>query len=92
MWKLIGVAVLAGVVYVGFVVVQRSDMREQFNTCLAAGYSIADRATNGDGEARNARYDIEAVRCARRIERDWQTCWPMGDDYRGDPAFCKRAK
>ena len=62
---------------------------DQFKACLDGAYSIADGITH-NADDRSARYELEAVNCARRMEQHWHTCWPIKDHYAGDPKLCQK--
>jgi hypothetical protein len=86
-WGLLLIA-LAGA-WFGYRIFVGMQISKQFEACLQSAYSIADASTRA-AEDRSARYELEAINCAKRIEQDWNTCWPIGDEYAGNPQLCHR--
>jgi hypothetical protein len=81
-------AMLGAGAWFGYTVIEGKARGDQFQACLDAAYATADMTTHNAGD-RSARYDFEAINCAKDIERRFKTCWPIGDRYAGDPTLCK---
>lgn len=88
MWKWVSLAVLGVILWVGYLFMKGDAMNKQFEACLQGAYSIADITTR-NADDRSSRYEVEALKCARQIEHDWQKCWPIGGQYAGDPKLCR---